>query len=159
MEFLTDYAWIIWLALILVFLVVEMATLEFTFLMIALGSVGGMVSGLFGLPWWAQVVVAAILAVALLLAVRPPLLRRLKKGGDSSKTLVDALIGMEATVVHDFVDGKGQVKLAIGETWTARLDSHASTEPSTEPRVGDRMTVTAIEGATAVVAPVKGNLT
>jgi membrane protein implicated in regulation of membrane protease activity len=152
-EFLNDYAWIVWLGLILVFLIVEMNTLEFTFLMVALGSLGGLVSGLFGLPWWAQIVIAAVLALLLLLAVKPPLLRRLKRGGDPTKTLVDALIGMEGTVIHDFVDGQGQVKLAVGETWTARV----SAQRKTELEVGDRITVTSIEGATAIVAPVKGN--
>ncbi|MBN9150472.1 MAG: NfeD family protein [Salinibacterium sp.] len=130
-----------------------MSTLEFTFLMIAVGSLGGLVSGLLGLPWWAQVVIAAILALLLLLAVKPPLLRRLKRGGDPTKTLVDALIGMEGTVVSDFVNGQGHVKLTVGETWTARVS------PATQPplEVGDRITVTAIDGATAMVAPVKGN--
>ena len=149
-EFLTDYAWILWLGLILIFLIVEMATLEFTFLMIALGSLGGLVSGLLGLPWWAQVVVAAILALALLLAVRPPLLRRLKRGGDPSRTLVDALIGMEASVVRDFVDGQGQIKLSVGEVWTARV----LPRQKKEREVGDRVLVTAIDGATATVIPV-----
>ena len=151
-EFLNSYAWILWLGLILIFLIVEMTTLEFTFLMIALGSLGGLLSGLVGLPWWAQVVVAAILALVLLSGVRPPLLRRLKRGGDPALTLGDALIGMEATVTKDFEDGQGQVKLTVGETWTARVSGDVKKEPS----VGDRMTVTSIEGATAVVAPGKG---
>lgn len=150
-EFLTDYAWILWLGLILIFLIVEMATLEFTFLMIALGSLGGLVSGLLGLPWWAQVVIAAILALALLLAVRPPLLRRLKRGADPSRTLIDALIGMEGSVVRDFVDGQGQVKLTVGEVWTARVVP----AQKQQLEVGDRVVVTTIEGATATVAPVK----
>ena len=151
-QFLTDYAWILWLGLILVFLIVEMNTLEFTFLMIALGSVGGLVSGALGAPWWVQVVIAAVLALVLLLAVKPPLLRRLRRGGDPTRTLVDALIGMEATVVKDFVEGQGQVKLAVGETWTARV-SAGHEEPELE--IGDRVVVIAIEGATAFVAPVE----
>ena len=154
MEFLNEYAWIVWLGLILLFLIVEMTTLEFTFLMIALGSVGGLVSGLLGLPWWAQIVIAGVLALLLLLAVKPPLLRRLKRGGDPSKTLVDALIGMEGSVIHDFVAGEGQVKLAVGETWSAKVSSPLKTELE----IGDRITVTAIEGATAMVAPMKGTV-
>ncbi|MEO6942489.1 MAG: NfeD family protein [Terrimesophilobacter sp.] len=153
MDFLNEYAWIVWLGLILLFLIVEMFTLEFTFLMVALGSVGGLVSGLLGVPWWGQIVIAAVLALLLLLAVKPPLLRRLKRGGDPSKTLVDALIGMEGSVIRDFVDGQGQVKLTVGETWTARVSNPQTTELET----GDRVTVTSIEGATAMVAPVKGN--
>lgn len=152
-DFLISYAWIIWLGLILLFLIVEMNTLEFTFLMISLGSVGGLISALFGWPWWAQIVVAAILALLLLFAVKPPLLRRLKRGADPTKTLVDALIGMEGTVVSDFVRNEGQVKLTVGETWTARDLS----SPKSPLEVGDRVTVTGIEGATAIVAPMKGS--
>ena len=65
-DVLTEFAWIVWLGLILIFLIIEVSTLEFTFLMIALGSLGGLVSGLFGLPWWAQILVAAALALVLL---------------------------------------------------------------------------------------------
>ncbi len=149
-QFLSEYAWIVWAGLILVFLIVEMTTLEFTFLMIALGSLGGLVSGLLGLPWWAQIIVAAVLALVLLVGVKPPLLRRLRHGEDPTLTLVDALIGMEGTVVHDFVSGHGQVKLAVGETWTARF----SPEPGqSQLEIGDQVLVTAIEGATAIVAP------
>ena len=148
-DVLTQYAWIVWLGLILVFLIIEVSTLEFTFLMIALGSLGGLVSGLFGLAWWAQILVAAALSLLLLLAVRPPLLRVLKRGGDPSRTLVDALLGIQGTVTTDFVDGQGHVRLANGETWTARLvaGSHLHIE------TGDRVVVMAIEGATAVVMP------
>lgn len=149
-EFLTDFAWIFWLSLILIFLIVEVSTLQFTFLMLALGSLGGIVAGLFGLVWWGQVLIAAALSLLLLLAVRPPLLRMLKRGGDPTRTLVDALLGIDGTVTTDFVDGQGHVKLANGETWTARLDAPAEGTPV---ETGDRVVVRAIEGATAVVVP------
>lgn len=45
MEWITHYAWIVWLVLILVFITIEMLSLEFTFLMIAIGSLVGMLSG------------------------------------------------------------------------------------------------------------------
>ncbi|WP_236720235.1 NfeD family protein [Rathayibacter sp. VKM Ac-2630] len=82
MDAVLQYAWILWLALILIFVIVEMITLEFTFLMLAVGSVGGLLAGLVGAPFWVQVPVAAVLAVLLLLTVRPPLLRLLRRGGD-----------------------------------------------------------------------------
>lgn len=154
-ELLSSYAWIIWLGLILLFLIVEMNTLEFTFLMIALGSVGGLAASVLGWPWWAQIVVAAIVALLLLFAVRPPLLRRLKRGADPTKTLVDALIGMEGTVTSDFVSDQGHVKLTVGETWTARV----SPSPESPLEIGDRVTVTEIDGATAIVVPMKGSFT
>lgn len=147
-DLLTDFAWIFWLGLILIFLIVEVSTLEFTFLMIALGSLGGLVSGLFGLVWWGQILVAAVLALLLLSAVRPPLLRLLKRGGDPAKTLVAALIGMDGTVTTDFANGQGHAQLSNGETWTVRLVGGPDGPPV---EAGDRVRVTAIEGATAMV--------
>ncbi len=151
-DFLTSYAWIFWLALILIFVIIEVATVDFTFLMIAVGSVGGLVSGLFGAPWWLQVVIAAVLALALVFFVRPPLKRVLRRGADPALSNVDALLGQAGTVTTDFVEGQGHVRLSNGETWTARL-SQASAPRSIE--TGERVVVTAIEGATAVVAPVE----
>lgn len=148
MEFLTDWAWIFWIVLILVFAIIEISTLEFTFLMLAIGSLGGLVSGLFGLPWWAQFIVALVLALLLLFAVRPPLLRALRRGGDPARSNVEALLGMSGVATNDF-DGKtNHVKLLNGDTWTARL-----ADPYRDLIEGERIVVTAIEGATAVVAP------
>lgn len=152
--FVANYAWIVWLVLILLFVTIEMVTLELTFLMVAIGSLGGLVSGLFGAPWWLQLVIAAVLAVVLLLAIKPPLLRALKKGGDPTKSNVDALLGLDGRVVHSIGNKGGQVRLANGETWTARLS------PATEQRVvepGEQILVIAIDGATAVVVPAERN--
>ncbi len=148
-DFLTQWAWVFWLALILVFIIVEVMSLEFTFLMLAVGSLGGLVAGLFGAPWWVQIIVAGVLALVLLFFVRPPLLRALRRGEDPTRSNVEALIGLQGTVVSTFADGRGQVKLANGETWTSRLSpgsEHALTE-------GEKVIVTTIDGATAVVVP------
>lgn len=154
LDFLVSYAWIIWIALILVFGIIELTTLEFTFLMLAIGSVGGLVSGLLGVEWWGQVIIAAILAVLLLFALRPALLRALKKGGDPALSNVDALMGLTGTVTNDFSGNANHVKLSNGETWTARLGSSGSLYGNDRALVeGERVVVTAIEGATAVVVP------
>ena len=153
MEVVSSFAWIAWLVLILVFVIIEMLTLDFIFLMLAIGSLGGLVSGLFGLPWWAQLIVAAVLSVLLLFLLRPPLLRALRKGADPARSNVAALLGQEGKVVQSFGgDDKGLVKLANGETWTSRLGGTASR--AVQP--GELVLVTAIEGATAVVVPKEG---
>lgn len=154
LDFLVSYAWIVWIALILVFGIIELTTLEFTFLMLAIGSVGGLVSGLLGVQWWGQIIIAAILAVLLLFALRPALLRALKKGGDPALSNVDALMGLTGTVTNDFSGNANHVKLSNGETWTARLGSSGSLYGNDRALVeGERVVVTAIEGATAVVVP------
>jgi membrane protein implicated in regulation of membrane protease activity len=152
MEFLTDYAWIFWIVLILVFAIIEISTLEFTFLMLAGGSLGGLVSGLFGLPWWGQFIVALVLSLLLLFAVRPPLLRALGRGGDPARSNVDALLGLTGVVTNDFTGNASHVKLSNGDTWTARLSNQSGDRVLVE---GEKVTVTAIEGATAVVVPVE----
>jgi len=149
-DVISQWAWIAWVGLILLFAVVEMLSLDFTFLMLSIGSVGGLVTGLLGGPWWAQVIVAGLLAVILLFFVRPPLHRRLHRGADPAKSNVDALLGQSGVVVRRFAEGAGQVKLANGETWTSRLQTADGGIPLDE---GDRVVVTAIEGATAVVTP------
>jgi membrane protein implicated in regulation of membrane protease activity len=154
-DFISMYAWIFWLALILFFVIVEVITVDFTFLMLAVGSLGGLVAGLFGAPWWLQAIIAAILALVLLFFVRPALKRALGRGGDRTPTNVAALLGLAGTVTTDFVDGQGHVKLANGETWTARLSG--LTDAGTSAEFGDRVVVTAIEGATAVVVPAERN--
>jgi membrane protein implicated in regulation of membrane protease activity len=154
LDFLASYAWIIWIALILIFGIIELTTLEFTFLMLAIGSFGGLLSGLVGAPWWVQIIVAAVLAVLLLFALRPALLRRLKRGGDPALSNVDALLGLSGVITNDFSGSANHVKLANGETWTARLSLSESLVSTDSTLVeGQRVVVTAIEGATAVVVP------
>jgi membrane protein implicated in regulation of membrane protease activity len=149
-DVISTWAWVVWLALILIFLIIEVLSLDFTFLMLAIGSFGGLVAGLLGAPWWVDILVAGVLALLLLFFVRPPLLHRLRRGGDPARTNVDALLGLAGTVVLVFPDGRGQVKLANGETWTSRLGDAASPDRLVE---GEQVVVTSIDGATAVVVP------
>jgi len=148
MDFLVSYAWIIWLALILIFVIIEVITVDFISLMLAVGSVGGFIAGLFRSPFWLQVIIAAVIALLLLLTVRPPLKRFLNRGGDKTRTLVDALIGQRASVVLDFNGRPNLAKLANGETWTVKLADVASA-PLQE---GDHVIVEQINGSTAIVA-------
>jgi membrane protein implicated in regulation of membrane protease activity len=151
-DFISTWAWVFWLALILIFAIIEVNTLDLTFLMLAVGSIGGLVAGLLGVPWWWQALVAFVLSLALLGFVRPPLLRALRRGGDPARSNVHALLGIGGTVVVAFEDGRGQVKLANGETWTSRLSPDA---PASSLPEGERVVVSSIDGATAVVVPAR----
>lgn len=145
-----QWAWIGWLVLILVFLVIEMLTLDFTFLMLSIGGLAGLVTGLLGAPLWLQVIVAAAAAAALVLFLRPPLLRRLRRGEDPTPSNVDALIGLGGTVLSTVGPHGGQVKLINGDIWTARIESAGSGE-SGDLEPGSRVRVSRIDGATAIV--------
>jgi membrane protein implicated in regulation of membrane protease activity len=147
---LTQYLWIAWIVLALVFIIIELVTLEFTFLMLAAGSlIGGLGVNLLGGPWWLQIALAAALSGLLLFTIRPMLLKLLHRGQKPELTNVDALTGMAARVVGPFVDGLGSVKLANGETWTASADDVASATFG----AGTRVRVIAVHGATVEVAP------
>lgn len=144
-----QFAWIGWIVLILVFFTIETLTLEMTFLMLGIGGVAGLVSDLAGAPIWLQVIAAAAVAALLLLLLRPPLLRRLRRGEDPALSNIDALRGMLGVVVATVGPMGGQVRLANGETWTARAATTREITP------GVAVTVTHIDGATAVVQQVE----
>jgi membrane protein implicated in regulation of membrane protease activity len=142
-----QFAWIGWLVLILIFLVVEMLTLDFTFLMLSIGGLAGLGSDLIGAPIWLQIIIAAVVAAVLVLFLRPPLLKRLRRGEDPTPTNVAALIGLGGRVLSTVSEHGGEVKLANGDTWTARGDAAGELEPGTVIRVSR------IDGATAFVRP------
>lgn len=152
MDWIVQYAWVVWLVLILLFVTIEMLSLEFTFLMLAIGSTIGLLSGLIGVPWWGQLLIGAAASVLLLLVVRPSLLRALRKGEDPAKSNVDALLGARGQVVQTVSGHGGQVKLANGELWTATVPPDS---PATSLEPGTSVRVLAIHGATAVVAPLE----
>ncbi|MBO0978998.1 NfeD family protein [Microbacterium sp. SD291] len=147
-QFIDQWAWIGWLVLIAAFLVIEMLTLDFTFLMLSFGSVVGLLTDLVGLPVWVQVLIAAAAAAVFILFLRPPLLKRLRRGEDPTKSNVDALIDLRGIALQDITQISGQVKLSNGDTWTAR------TATSVPIPHGSPIAISAINGATAIVRPV-----
>ncbi|WP_022877533.1 NfeD family protein [Microbacterium sp. B19] len=139
------WAWILWLVVILLFLVIEMITVELTFLMLALGGIVGLVADLGGAPPWVQVILAAAAAIALVVFLRPRMLRRLQRTADTRPSNVEALIGLDGLVLATVSRVAGQVKLANGDVWTARSDIDTRLDPGTPVEVAR------IDGATAVV--------
>lgn len=146
--FIDQWAWIGWLVLIAVFLVIEMLSLDFTFLMLGFGSAVGLVTDLIGVPVWVQVIVAAAAAALFILFLRPPLLKRLRSGEDPTKSNVDALVNLRGIALLEITQISGQAKLSNGDTWTARTAT-----PTPIPQ-GASIAVSAINGATAIVRPI-----
>ncbi|MEE1751898.1 NfeD family protein [Streptomyces sp. SP18CS02] len=112
--------------------------------MLSVGAIAGAVTAGLGFGLVAQVIVFAVVSVALIAVVRP-IAARHRDGRPQLATGVDALKGRQA-VVLERVDGSGgRIKLA-GEIWSARtLDSGQAFEP------GQQVDVVEIDGATAVV--------
>lgn len=146
---LTQYLWIAWLVLALVFVIIELLTLEFTFLMLAAGTlVGGLGVNLLGGPWWLQVVAAAAVSALLLFTIRPLLLRALHRSSALQPTNVDALYGLGGRLTAPFVNDVASVRLDNGELWSVTPSA-----TSDAVVVGDRVVVTAVRGAMVEIAP------
>ncbi len=112
---------IVWLALLVVLLVIEIATLGLTTIWFAAGALGAFVVSLFqvGLP--VQILVFAVVSVILLLFTRPFAVRFVNRNRE--KTNADRLIGMTAVVTETInnLAAQGQAQVA-GQIWTARAD-------------------------------------
>jgi len=133
--------------------VVEIFTLDLTLLMLAGGALAGGVVVLLDGSLVLAAVVAAVVSTLLLFALRPWLLRSMRKrGAPLIETNAAALVGAAAVALDDVTATRGRVKLH-GEVWTARVEPGATwiTE-------GAEVVVVKIEGATAIVAPVKEHL-
>jgi membrane protein implicated in regulation of membrane protease activity len=139
-----DYGWALWLALAVVLGVVEVTTLDLTFLMLSAGALGGVAVALLGGPVILQVVVALVLALAMLGVVRPVALRHLRTP-TATRTGVAALVGSGAVAIER-VDAHGGLIKLKGEVWSAR-----TYDPSKVIEAGESVEVVQIDGATAVV--------
>jgi membrane protein implicated in regulation of membrane protease activity len=146
MDWLGDHSWEAWLIVALVLAGTEMATLDFTLLMMAVGAGAGCLMAAIGLNVWVQVLVAAAVAVAMLAFVRPSIVKRVHRG-PTVQTGPQALVGQSGLVLERVTGLTGRVRLR-GEVWSARsVDDGVTIEP------GAKVGVAEIDGATAVVYP------
>lgn len=149
MDWLRDNLWAAWFGLAAVLGLAELASLDFTLLMLAAGAVvaGGVAIAVPGMLWL-QIVIGLIASAAMLIAIRPLLQRKMHHHGEL-KTGIAHVVGRSGVVVKEISpDGGGSIKLA-GELWTARpFDGTSTIAP------GSRVEVMEVDGATAVVYPV-----
>lgn len=152
MEWLRDTQWLWWTGAALILGLIEIASLDLVFTMLAAAALVAAVVAFFEASFPVQVIAFVIAALLLLVALRPLLLRRLKLTGPAPTTNADANVGQRAEVLTTVTDRAGMVKLR-GEEWTAR-----SADPTQQWTPGQMVDVIRIEGATAVVtAPPESN--
>jgi membrane protein implicated in regulation of membrane protease activity len=135
---------LVWLIIAGVFAGGEAATGTFVLLMMSGGAVGGAATAALGAPVLVQVVVSIVLTLGLLWLVRPVAVRHLNPG-PAAITGSQALVGREAVVLSEVTRDGGRVRLN-GAEWSARAK-----DPRQELPAGTRVSVIAIEGATAIV--------
>ncbi|MEW2549384.1 NfeD family protein [Streptomyces sp. NPDC047002] len=137
-------AWVWWLIAAVGLGIPLVVTAMPEFGMLSAGAVAGAVTAALGGGIVLQVVVFAVVSVALIAVVRPIATRHSRQRPGLSSG-VDALKGRQAVVLERVDRRGGRIKLA-GETWSARaLDKDQTYEPGQEVDVVD------IDGATAVV--------
>ena len=138
----------IWLGLMVLFILVEAATVTMVSLWFAGGALAALVVSLLGGGFLLQMIAFLVVSTALLALLRP--LARKHFTPKLTKTNVDSVIGMEGyvTVDIDNVAATGKCKLGAME-WTAR--SATGEKIST----GTLVKVEKIEGVKAFVTPVE----
>lgn len=141
---------IVWLVLIALFLVVEIATLGLTTVWFAGGALVAFFVGLFGGGLEFQIAAFFIVSLVLLLSVRPSACRRFNKG--RMKTNLEGFLEMQGKVIEtiDNFNEKGTV-LMDGKEWTARSEDGSLIE------VGEKVMVAEIKGVKLIVKKVGNN--
>ena len=66
-----DWAWIVWLVLMIVFLMAEASTVSLVSIWFAVGSLGALIANLLNAPFWLQITVFFVLSATLLACLRP----------------------------------------------------------------------------------------
>jgi membrane protein implicated in regulation of membrane protease activity len=139
----------IWLVVALVLVGVELATLAFVALYLAVGAVAAGIASIAGANVFVQVLVFAVIAVASLVLTRKPLMRTL---GKTPPVISNApnVVGKRAVVTVAVEAGpgqRGQVRVGT-EYWSARSESENAIAE------GVTVEVAGIDGVALVVRPV-----
>lgn len=137
-------AWVWWLVGAAALGIPLVVTAMPEFGMLAVGAVAAAIAAGLGGDIVVQVLVFAVVSVALIAVVRP-IATRHRSQRPQLVTGIDALKGKQAVVLERVDHAGGRIKLA-GEVWSARsLDTGRAYEAGQEVDVVD------IEGATAIV--------
>lgn len=139
---------ILWFILLILFIFLEAATVAVVSVWFAAGSLGAMISALFGAPFWLQIGLFILISFGLLLLLRPISGKLLKPKVKS--TNLDAVIGSQGVVLEEISNKTAQGRVKLGNMeWSAR-----STEDIKIP-VGTQIKVDRIEGVKVFVSVVQ----
>lgn len=140
---------IVWLGLVILLLVIEIATLGLTTIWFAGGAAAAFISTFFGASPAVQRTIFLVLSLILLIVTRPMAVRFMKR--DHVRTNADSLVGKIAVVtaeINNFAQ-TGEVMVAdIG--WTARSKEETRVIPA-----GSKVRICTIEGVKLIVEEIK----
>ena len=135
----------IWLLVLIVAIVIELATLGLTTIWFAGGAAVACILAALNLPVWLQIAAFIIVSIVLLYFTRPIAVKYFNK--NVTRTNSDALVGRQAVVVSDInnIEGLGRV-LVEGKEWSAKAAVEGTKIPT-----GAIVIVKAIEGVKLLV--------
>ena len=113
------YMEVLWLALLIVFAVLEASTVSLVSIWFMGGALTALIAALCGAEIWLQIILFFVVSIALLLCLRPLSKKLLNKR--KVATHADSNIGKTAVVTEtiDNLRGTGAVKIS-GVEWSAR---------------------------------------
>jgi membrane protein implicated in regulation of membrane protease activity len=143
-----NWAAIVWLVLMVLFILMEAATVTLVSTWFAVGALAALLLSALNAPVWLQAAGFVLVSAIALTALRPLVRKHITP--KLTKTNVDSVVGSTGlvTVAIDNVSAVGQVKLGA-MYWTARS---VSGEPIPQ---GTLVRVARIEGVKAFVEPVE----
>lgn len=135
---------IFWLVAIVLFAIVELATLQLVAIWMAIGGIFALLGDTLGLPVWLQFMIFIIVSAVLLILTRPICRRFLS--AKKVNTNADRHIGSVAVVSED-IDNLAQKGSAVisGVTWTARSADGSII------KAGEQVKIERIEGVKLIV--------
>lgn len=135
----------IWLAVLVVCVGIEIATMGLTTIWFAGGALVSAILAALNAPLWLQIVAFFVVSLILLYLTRPVAVKYFNK--DRVKTNVESLIGRQATVISeiDNLQGIGQVTVG-GQEWSAR-----SVKDDVQLPVGSVVVVRSVSGVKLIV--------
>jgi len=136
----------IWVALVIIFALIEVFTLGLTTVWFAIAALVMVFLSFFPIPLTAQILIFLAIAALLLIFTRPVAIKKLKIGRE--KTNVDSLIGKHALVVKaigEFERGEAKIN---GQIWSARSEDNNTIAE------GAKCEILRIEGVQIIVRPI-----
>ena len=135
----------IWLAVLVVCVGIEIATMGLTTIWFTGGALVSAILAALNAPLWLQIVAFFVVSLILLYLTRPVAVKYFNK--DRVKTNVESLIGRQAIVISeiDNLQGIGQVTVG-GQEWSAR-----SVKDDVQLPVGSVVVVRSVSGVKLIV--------
>lgn len=133
--YLLVHLWLVWLAIAILCLILEITSGDFYVTCFAIGAVAAIVPAALTLPLWLQILVWAIASVLSIYFIRPYLLRKIHPKSRQRKSNADALIGRIGLVTDDIVkNGYGYVKID-GDSWRSHTADGSAVATGTRVKV------------------------